>query len=186
MKAQKLLSATIAVVILLSGCSSAKKKSIAYMPSAKTIEIKSDSPIYSIWNRWNESSGDSYLVKNEEIISKRGMESFLADDPDPLVISKVQASKTWHSIGGGAFAGALATGLAAGLGYSRDDETNERAMSIPVINALWGVTGILAAFGTFSLIHANVKIDQARTLHNNRIWKKQHSTRVSLHFEVPL
>lgn len=162
----------------LTSCAQKKVAEESYAPSREVVRVKSDTPIVKLWDRWNERSDGHVLVGGKDVVSGMHLPALLADDPSPEVVSKAKSAETWRVVGAASVGIAGLSAIVAALGHSKN-EKGERSFGTAALNSLWVTTGIAASLGIVSLTISSSLLDDAQSMHNDRIWKQAGASSAS-------
>lgn len=142
-------------------CASKKTPEEIYTPSAKIIEIKQNTPLYKTWNRWDESNSSSIIVGNK-ISEFASLESILADDPHSDVVNKMKDYLFYKN----ASRWCVSFGLLGFIfSYQKKSDGDERYLNPDLATP----SALLFTLGMISLNKAENLLEEARSIHNNRL-----------------
>ena len=164
----KVISAILAVV-MVSACSKAVRED-PYMPKKEIVLERSDTPILKVWDRWEEKDSHSLQVNGHEVVQNFDLERILANDPDSKVISKLNHANTWTKVGAWSGLVFVVAGVMAGI---RTFSDNSATYSTSSKELLWGITTVGLTGMAIGLSNMNSCLDEARSIHNARIWSVQ-------------
>lgn len=163
------LVSSIMIFALISGCSKAVRED-PYFPKKEVVLERSDTPIVKVWDRWNETDSNAVLVNGREVVQNTDLQKLLANDPDPRVISKLEQAKTWQTVGWISYTVALA-GLIWGIALLTSEKSDQYTTSQKLLP--WEIMGVGVGGFALGMINSNSCIDEARTIHNGRVWGLQ-------------
>jgi hypothetical protein len=149
-----------------TGCATTKSTETGYVPSAKIIEIKKDTPIYSTWDRWDEQQSSAFIMGKKQIVEGANLENILADDPDPRVVEKLKKANFWKTSG-------LIVGLIGAFTLLFGSWKKMPAQQGETYGTDWGLVdpGILLYTSGILVEHftAGMYIREAQSIHNGRL-----------------
>ncbi len=164
-------SAALALAAALASCASGRVSEQSYTPGADVVKVKSDLPLVRLWDRWEERDS-GLLLAGTALVSSDDLPAILSDDPSPEVMEKMKSYRSWTTTREVGTYVLVFAATAAAIGYSKGQD-EERAFSIPVINALWALAGAGAVTDITGRCMSARRLDEALALHNARLWKNQ-------------